>query len=846
MSFYTRKIPYYKSLKLIDSDGDGIKDTIVYQPFSNSYNIQVGLDQDIRDIGHYNLGEDLKFEVFDLSTVWRETDIINPNTEFELNNDFKILKSPNNDIINQKSLTLELKEFCNDPLANNYDSSLLYTEGFKPCLDNSCCTYNQPSQYKVKTSLNADIDCLAIYTDWGPWNDNLLLNDTEQTYITKSECTLTFRLINLLDVELNSNDSLIPGGWYGAGIKIEVDEGNGFHPVTAGSTYIQNINNDISFNDDGLISLNEKVRVWRSQNTINEKTYFYLTKPYRDITIKPKINSRVKVNYYNSPTELYKKYYNKLKLQIIKGNTTETVPTTPTATEVTNSWTWSQNLPAINTFLGSPYNRSSENETFHFVSNSEKDSVNNKLKVWINYLNGYSNPTTTVPWGPGSGTIEVGNFYNKPSVNVLFDFNKSLNLSVIQNTKNPSINYNNNPYEELVEFDFNCKLKQNFISFYDRNGDGFIEYDENYPTGKGSVDDGLFSKTRYDSPYVFLVPGTSDNIEPLVDNPLTRTTALQNDLPISQSSLAGWRNYGYSVTPFLVTQQQLNINYNFRNVSPTCQLGGVDNIQNLNVDLTQTSNNNLFLPQLDILIKDSNKINAASYGTGTAITHLWNYGFTDSNGGCCAKPYNSALDISTSGPYLRASCSTCHGQMTPRSAQPVLDNNIKILMQTTDSDIYYGPFYDPRNPSYNGYGLAFSRANKFCRNVKNKNGVEIINSESGTSESSLFIGGILHGGSQQINPTINVNNNYGVTYIGENGFDSVSNDETNSKCEFGTKLPLKCTRVKGNDPNCPSGNCMKCLFCFKCSKEDKQPGIYVGKEIFSTTGPNNGVQIIKK
>ena len=42
MSFYHRKIPYFKFFRVVDTDGDGIKDTMVYAPFSNFYYLEIG------------------------------------------------------------------------------------------------------------------------------------------------------------------------------------------------------------------------------------------------------------------------------------------------------------------------------------------------------------------------------------------------------------------------------------------------------------------------------------------------------------------------------------------------------------------------------------------------------------------------------------------------------------------------------------------------------------------------------------------------------------------------------------------------------------------------------------
>jgi len=181
-------------------------------------------------------------------------------------------------------------------------------------------------------------------------------------------------------------------------------------------------------------------------------------------------------------------------------------------------------------------------------------------------------------------------------------------------------------------------------------------------------------------------------------------------------------------------------------------------------------------------------------------------------------------------------------QMTTRSAQPVLDNSVKIAMQTTDSEVYYGPFYDPSNPTYNGYGLAFSKANTFCRNVKGKNGVEVINSDAGTEGNYLFIGGILHGGGSQINPNTDLNQNLGV-YYDVNSFTNVNTNKTS--CPSGTKLPLKCAKVV-RDPNCPKDNCIKCVYCFKCSTDSIKSGVFTGKQNIQTNGSTNGITIINQ
>ncbi len=53
MNLYNRKIQYYKSFKLIDTNGDGVKDTIVYSPISTNYHLQFSLEQDIKNVDYW-------------------------------------------------------------------------------------------------------------------------------------------------------------------------------------------------------------------------------------------------------------------------------------------------------------------------------------------------------------------------------------------------------------------------------------------------------------------------------------------------------------------------------------------------------------------------------------------------------------------------------------------------------------------------------------------------------------------------------------------------------------------------------------------------------------------------
>jgi hypothetical protein len=820
MGFYSREIKFYKSLKLIDSDGDGVKDKIVYQPLTNWYYLPIGINQDIKDIGNYQEGLNQDFELVDFNGVWDESND-GSGDGFQGGGGGDL-----NDPSGGESGTdpFAETEFCNDPEAINYNASLVGVSGFVPCPNNGCCNYTEPTDYNGSANQEDIVNqCLAIYTDWGPWNDELLLNDTNQIYVVKTDCTLTFRLINQLSQEGNQLGP-IPGGWYGASIKIEVDYGNGYETITPSHPVVSSINNDINFNTNLMtFTLGEKVRIWKAQDVLGLN--FFTTKPYRDLKIKPGSGSSIKVTYYNNSiltnNTNYNNYAKYLRLQLIKGTESTPTPTPPTPSN--GDFSWAQDLPGIDTFLGLPANRVTEGETFHYLSDNFSTSNTLKSQVWIRYLNGDDNPTTIVPWGPSNSDIETGTFYTNPDVVINYDFGDSINENIIYNSSDPNLDYFSNPSEELVNFNFLCVVNTNWVSYFDKNGDGFIEYDTNYPTlgiqNQGSVDEGLFSKTRYDSPYIYLKPGTKDGALPLNDNVLTSTSVNQSDVPTGPVSLAGWRKYAY--VDYLGGLGG-SVNYQFANTSPTCQLGGCDNVYNSDINLTDPDNYNIFLPQAD----DNPTTSCANFGTGVTVNHIWNYGTTDARGGCCAKKYDPSLVFSLNGPYLDSDCSRCHNQLTTRSAQPVLDNNIKIAMQTTDSDIYYGPFYDPQNPTYNGYGLAFSKANKFCRDVRGKNGVEIYNSAQGTNGTNLYIGGILHGGAIQQSPNTIFEERYGVESSPLN-FQIPGVNDSNSACSPTVRLPLKCSKVS-NDPNCPSGTCFKCLYCFNCSQESIEEGVFTG------------------
>lgn len=272
MNLYNRKIQYFKSFKLIDTDGDGIKDTMVYNPISNYYYLQFGLEQDVKDIGYYFSGVGRKdvIQVLSLDSVWYKNSNIDGTTT-----------GSNVSVIVKSTSTFT---FCNDPEAINYNPTLVGVTGYLPCDNNECCSYNKTKNYfKTKISqTEEDLDCLVFYTDWGPWNDQLIFNDTNQEYIKKIDCTFSLRLINQLNIE---ND-FVEGGWYGVLVQIEVDSGLGFKILEPGNPNMYSIDGDITFDQENkTFSLNNKVRIWKANSNTNPNKYF-TTKPYRDITFK--------------------------------------------------------------------------------------------------------------------------------------------------------------------------------------------------------------------------------------------------------------------------------------------------------------------------------------------------------------------------------------------------------------------------------------------------------------------------------------------------------------------------------------------------------------------------------
>ena len=838
MSFYERKIKYYKSFRLVDTTGNNVKDTIVYKPYTDNYYIQLGLEQEIKNIGHYNAGVNDGFEVIDFSSIWGEdgNGIISDNTYTP-----PPLSDPQGG--DDSSATLPTNEFCNDETATNYESDLVGVAGFSPCANNQCCQYLSTDGYSFTAgendggggfTINNNVyDCLDLYTDWGPWNPDLILNDTEQIYVNAEQCSLTFRLWNINSIQPDPNlPSSLDGGWHGASIEVEINDGSGFQTLSPTSPLIENIDSSIEYNG-GKFTLGDDVKIWVAKKVELGDLKWYSTIPFRDFTITPPPGSTVRITYRNGTSSVYQFNANKLKLQLFKGKISGPKPIEPYAFQtytVGNSWSWS--TPFVSSGIGytNPTSYDGAGNKFVFIGehNSYFTAGNNAVSDWKLYLKGEFFPTFNVPWVSNQSDISVGDFYNVPELQNIEIFGASTISSGGFSPIVTDTNFFSNPSEEIYSQPFECIVDPNPVSYFDKNGDGFIEYDQNYPTidptNGGSVDSGIFSKTRYDSPYIYIKPGTSDGNDPLVTNLLTSATPPSGGPLISNPTSAGWRGYRFNATNLI------------KIVSPTCQLSGVDNDYNSVTELSEISNVNIFLPQPDYL---TNPIptSAANFGNGTLVPHFWNFGDYDARGGCCAKVYNPSLEFDSSGPYLKSKCSRCHGELTTRSAQPVFDNNTKIQMQTTGSNTYYGPFYDPQNPSYNGYGLAFSKANNFCRNEKLKNGVKTITTGTGNDGFDLSIGGIVHGGAGfDLGEGAYINNNTSISQWNEVDCNPAAVGN-NSK-----KLPLKCEKVTISGDRCPSGNCMRCIYCFSCSNESLQPSVFTGN---NSSGNDNGPGVVE-
>jgi hypothetical protein len=861
-NFYRRKVPFFKYLKLIDSDNDGVKDTFALMPQSNTFFIQLGLNQNLDDLGIYDRAENDDFEIIDFNGFW------------DTSNDGLEDGYPPDNFTGFTDLTYGDQSGstigsygCMDVNSPYYDPQA--TDGCPPVYDSGgtivgitdCCNsqidpfggagFGDPAS---SPSPNPLYKCLVFYTDWGPWNDDLILNDTHQIFNLKANCEYTIRLINQASLKQYSSwSNKYQGGWYGDSLQIEIsyDGGITYTTITPTSPEIIFQHGGVDFGTTNIRTSSFPVNIpnrWSLNQNIgyftakyNPSNEYFITSPYSDITILPQqFGAKLKLTYYQygSGDSTVFNIGRKLRYQVIRGLDIMQPNSRPLeALEVSPSSTWawlgsfSQNyLPATsaNNYVLTP---------FHGPFNSESSAISN--------INKYFDINSTQPIvDKSNNSYPVSDFY--------YDISSTETREIIYDTNpNPSSAPNQKIDDVIpVEQELNCLVENNPVSYYDRDGDGIVETLQNYPTigpnEVASVDTGLYSKTRYDSPYIFIKPGTTDGTN-LIATP-------ENDLievidpnggsnvwegyfagPLSKPSSAGWKKYGYYTAG----------NPRFKLVTPTCQLGGSDNQYNAYLydtdndtfpDLTDISNSNLFLPQSDVTPSSS------TYGNNKPVVLFFNTTF-DTKGSCCSKSGTFVgSDVSSQGPWLDG-CETCHEIMTNRSAQPVLDAQVRVAMQTTDSGVYYGPFYDPNNPTYNGYGLAFAKATNFCRQVLQKNGVDtsttnttfesgqgVLNFEEvGTiSERKKLMGGIIAGGAQQNNPNTNINSSYGVT----------QNGSAWENCG-GKYKPLKCKKAASNDPNCPSGNCMKCVFCFFCTEQAILPGVFTGSGSVNPTGSTN-------
>lgn len=799
-NFYKRDIHFYKHMKIVDSNGDGVEDTLAILPTSNQYFLQIGINQNMDDLGIYDMVTNEEFEIIDFNGFWDENN--DGSGDGYPVDPFTGLPTPPS-----------LGDGTGDPISNYgcmNPTSPFYnptaTDGCHPdtpnCCDNDLTALPDPP---VRFP-----NCLAFYTDWGPWNEDLILDDTEQIYHIKETCSYIIRFINKKLVDASSSEL---GGWYGGSVKIEVDvnDGNGFTLLSPTSNLVNNTytnlvtlhtNNGIIYNNNTW-TLSDVVKLKWKTHTISFGSYKYTsTKPYEDLVLTSiPSGSKIKLTFINGSGSNWGSNSSHIGYKLYRGyNENGQTPS-----------------PLDPPFMSPPI----PNQLPYGLFNSSSDV----LVMWNNYLN-YLPSQTTTNWNNDS----------QYPLNLMYDGN-----TLLYNSSYP-------PQQSPIEVDLKCTVVENYVSFYDENGDGMVNIDtSNYPNiVNGVVDEGLFSKTRFDSPYIYIPPGTTDGTTLITDSQTLITDPILEKLiippppslgtyggSISTPTESGWRYYGYG-----------NIyNIKYKTTSPTCQLGGVDrtyntwgNIVGQDPSLVNQSNSQIFLPQVDTTIGS----NAATYGKNDypVILH-WNTAF-DSYGGCCSK--SGSVGVNNNGPWPDTICKTCHLQMTTRSAQPVLNNTVKINMQTTDSDTYYGPFYDKRNPTYNGYGLAFSKANKYCRTVKGKNGVDITTPSTGatiqrygevfhdgTSQaggSVQIMGGIIHGSAIQGTPNTNFNHQNSPLGVSYNS--SIWERSGESPC-VDQLLPLKCKKVSGTDNgNCPSGKCMKCLYCFYCSLDDVQPGVFTG------------------
>ena len=142
----------------------------------------------------------------------------------------------------------------------------------------------------------------------------------------KNSYTLSNENADLLSSPFASIGTLVDGGWYGASIKIEVDSGLGFETVTPGSPLLLDMETTSSGYSDifydtvkETFTLGEKVKMWAIESGQNNLKNYYVTRPFRDITIKASADAQIKITYYNGPSTISDALYKNLRLQLIKG-----------------------------------------------------------------------------------------------------------------------------------------------------------------------------------------------------------------------------------------------------------------------------------------------------------------------------------------------------------------------------------------------------------------------------------------------------------------------------------------------------------------------------------------------
>jgi len=81
MEFIQRKIVLTKYLQTIDTDGDGLDDTILFG--TSDKILQIPITQTMDDMGIYNIYEDIEVEIIDIKPIWMTIDTTNNLIEVE-------------------------------------------------------------------------------------------------------------------------------------------------------------------------------------------------------------------------------------------------------------------------------------------------------------------------------------------------------------------------------------------------------------------------------------------------------------------------------------------------------------------------------------------------------------------------------------------------------------------------------------------------------------------------------------------------------------------------------------------------------------------------------------------